>query len=127
MPEQGPRCNLSAPGPGCRLLQAEGYDDILFGCPPDTVKLLSRAGERMPAAFVLPLRTFSHGRNYADLEFVVYTYLFLKQEKQTFRVVCTPDQKARILTILQETIFGPSFEDLILAFSAGDPAGARGG
>ncbi len=81
----------------------------------------------MPGAFVLPLRTFSHGRNYADLEFVVYTYLFLKREKQTFRVVCTPDQKFRILTVLQETLFGPSFEDLILAFAGGEPAEARGG
>ena len=98
-----------------RVLEVRGFDPICFGCPPGIVKDFSRRSEALPSKYVLPIRTFVQGKNNFDFEFIVYTFLFARPSNEKIVVYCTSGQRERLKSILQETLFGPDFRDLIRA------------
>jgi CRP-like cAMP-binding protein/L-ascorbate metabolism protein UlaG (beta-lactamase superfamily) len=98
-----------------RVLEIKGFDPICFGCPSGIVKDFSRRSEALPSKYVLPIRTFVQGKNNFDFEFIVYTFLFARPSIEKIVVYCTSDQRERLKSILQETLFGPVFRDLIHA------------
>ncbi|MCH8156213.1 MAG: cyclic nucleotide-binding domain-containing protein [Nitrospinae bacterium] len=98
-----------------RVLEVNGFDTIVFGCPPGIVKEFSRRKEDLPLHYMIPIRTFVKGRNNFDFEFIIYSFLFFRKEKQKINIYCTRQQKARFKTILNETLFGPRFKHLLQA------------
>jgi CRP-like cAMP-binding protein len=98
-----------------RVLKVKGFDPICFGCPPGIVKDFSRRSEVLPSKYVLPIRTFVQGKNNFDFEFIVYTFLFARPSNEKIEVYCTADQRARLKSILHETLFGPDFSNMIHA------------
>ncbi len=98
-----------------RVLKIKGFDPICFGCPPGIVKDFSRRSEALPSKYVLPIRTFVQGKNNFDFEFIVYTFLFARPSNEKIEVYCTADQRARLKSILHETLFGPDFSNMIHA------------
>ena len=98
-----------------RVLEIKGFDPVCFGCPPGIVKDFSRRSEALPSKYVLPIRTFVQGKNNFDFEFIVYTFLFARSSSEKIEVYCTSDQRARLKSILQETLFGPAFSNMIHA------------
>jgi len=98
-----------------RILDFKGFDPICFGCPPGIVKDFSERSDELPSKYVLPLRTFVKGKNNFDFEFIVYSFLFVKTTKEKITIYCTQGQKERFMAILIETLFGPTFENLIQA------------
>jgi CRP-like cAMP-binding protein len=98
-----------------RVLEVEGFDPICFGCPPGIVKEFNRRSDVLPSKYVLPIRTFVQGKNNFDFEFIVYTFLFTRPAYENIVVYCTSDQRDRLKSILQETLFGPTFRNLIHA------------
>ncbi len=100
-------------GHNYRVLQAEGFDRIVFGCPPGMVKDFAARGEPLPKHYVIPIRTFIRGRNNFDFEFIIYSFLFENAEKERISIYCTRDQKKRFQSILYETLFGPRFIELL--------------
>jgi CRP-like cAMP-binding protein/L-ascorbate metabolism protein UlaG (beta-lactamase superfamily) len=102
-------------GHNFRVLKMKGFDPICFGCPSGIVKDFSRRSEPLPSKYVLPIRTFVQGKNNFDFEFIVYTFLFARPSHEKIVVYCTSDQRDRLKSILQETLFGPNFRNLIHA------------
>ena len=98
-----------------RVLTVKGFEPVCFGCPPGIVKDFGKRGEALPSRYVLPVRTFVQGKNHFDFEFIVYTFLFSRPAHEKITIYCTSDQKARFKSILQETLFGPTFKHLIHA------------
>ncbi len=98
-----------------RVLEIPGFDSICFGCPPGIVKDFSRRNKDLPSKYFLPLRTFVKGKNYFDFEFIVYSFLFVKNQKSKISIYCTSDQKKRFKSIINETLFGPTFKNMLLA------------
>ena len=98
-----------------RVLRIKGLEPICFGCPPGIVKDFSRRSEALPSQYVLPIRTFVQGKNNFDFEFIVYTFLFARPSNEKIKIYCTSDQRDRLRSILQETLFGPTFHDMIHA------------
>ncbi|MEE9605387.1 MAG: cyclic nucleotide-binding domain-containing protein [Candidatus Scalindua sp.] len=86
--------------------------DILFGCPPEVVKYFNSKNIPIPSYIVIPQRIFRKGKNYFDLEFVVNTILFPKQNKKSITVACTESQEESVRTLLQVSLFGPYLKDL---------------
>ncbi len=98
-----------------RVLKMKGFEPVCFGCPPGMVKDFGRRAENLPSHYVLPIRTFVQGKNNFDFEFIVYTFLFARPSHERITIYCTADQQARFKSILQETLFGPTFKNLIRA------------
>ena len=98
-----------------RVLKMKGFEPVCFGCPPGIVKDFGRRAENLPSRYVLPIRTFVQGKNNFDFEFIVYTFLFDKPSHEKITIYCTADQQARLKSILQETLFGPTLKNLLHA------------
>ncbi len=98
------------------VIKDEEFGDFLFGCPPEVVKYFNKTKTRIPSNIVIPQRTFSKGRNYFDLEFVVYTIVFFQKEKNLINIACTEYQEERIRVVLHEALFGPSFKEVFNSF-----------
>ncbi len=96
-----------------RVLQTKDFGEIVFGCPPGIVKDFSVQNRPLPNRFVIPIRTFVQGRNNFDFEFIVYSYLFIQPNQGKIVFYCTPEQKERFLIILNETLFGPKFNQIL--------------
>ena len=110
-----PKVDSIYKGYNFRVLTIKGFEPICFGCPPGIVKDFSRRSETLPSRYVLPIRTFVQGRNNFDFEFIVYTFLFARPANEKIMVYCTSDQRDRLKSILQETLFGPTFSNMIHA------------
>ena len=100
-------------GRNYRVLSVKGFDRIVFGCPPGIVKDFARRGDDLPSRYVIPIRTFMKGKNYFDFEFIVYSFLFINKKKEKITIYCTADQKARFNIILDETLYGPKFNQIL--------------
>ena len=98
-----------------RVLKMKGFEPVCFGCPPGIVKDFGRRAENLPSRYVLPIRTFVQGKNNFDFEFIVYTFLFARPSHEKITIYCTADQRVRFKSILQETLFGPTFKNLLHA------------
>lgn len=100
-------------GHNYRVLNVEGFDRIVFGCPPGVVKDFARRGDELPSRYIIPIRTFVKGKNYFDFEFIVYSFLFMRSKKEKVTIYCTTDQRDRFNIILDETLYGPKFHQII--------------
>nr|NIQ04057.1 hypothetical protein [Nitrospinaceae bacterium]NIR57905.1 hypothetical protein [Nitrospinaceae bacterium]NIS88363.1 hypothetical protein [Nitrospinaceae bacterium]NIT85241.1 hypothetical protein [Nitrospinaceae bacterium]NIU47394.1 hypothetical protein [Nitrospinaceae bacterium] len=107
-----------------RVLTVKGFDPVCFGCPPGIVKDFGKRGESLPSHYVLPIRTFVRGKNHFDFEFIIYTFLFARPSSDKITVYCTADQRERFISILQETLFGPTFSQMLQAQFRGFSRGA---
>lgn len=98
-----------------RVVDIPGFEKVTFGCPPGIVKDFSRRGKDLTAHYILPTRTLVKGKNNFDFEFIVYSFLFIRPEKIKIQIYCTDEQERRFRAILKETLFGPTFPQLIQA------------
>ena len=72
------------------IVEDDDLGNILFGCPPEVVKYFNSKKLQIPSYIVIPQRIFRKGKNYFDLEFVVYTILFSKNtNNRSITVVCS--------------------------------------
>ena len=95
------------------LLETKDYGEIVFGCPPGIVKDFLRIKKPLPAQYIIPSKIFCDNLNNFDFEFIVYSFLFSKAPGSTVSVYCLPEQEKRFRTILNETLFGPKFRQLL--------------
>jgi L-ascorbate metabolism protein UlaG (beta-lactamase superfamily) len=95
------------------LLETKDYGEIVFGCPPGIVKDFLRIKKPLPAIYIIPSKTFCDNLNNFDFEFIVYTFLFSKSPGSNISVYCLSEQEKRFRTILNETLFGPKFRQLL--------------
>ncbi|MEC7641723.1 MAG: cyclic nucleotide-binding domain-containing protein [Nitrospinota bacterium] len=102
-------------GRNYRVLKTREFGDIVFGCPPGIVKDFAKRGEDLPSQYVFPIRTFVKGRSNFDFEFIVYSFLFLRSQKTKISIYCSPDQEIRFRIVLEETLFGPRYHNLLKA------------
>ncbi|NIQ01795.1 MAG: hypothetical protein GWM98_16500, partial [Nitrospinaceae bacterium] len=102
-------------GHNFRVLEVDGFPPVVFGCPPGLVKDFAGQHRPLPHHYVLPTQTIVQGRNHFDFEFIIYSFLFMKGGPVKASVYCTRSQKARFKAILNETLFGPSFQHLLQA------------
>ena len=100
----------SLPRGGYLVETSVGY--IQVGSPPETIKDTMNLERSTPQIFIVP-NLFFHmqkGISVAELEFPIYYNHFLRQKK-TY-IVCTHQQREQLLTVLNESIFGPRIVDL---------------
>lgn len=100
-------------GGNYRVLHIKGYDKIVFGCPPGIVKDFANRKQELPSRYVIPIRTFVKGKNYFDFEFIVYSFLFINPKKEKVTIYCTEEQRERFNIILNETLYGPKFKQIL--------------
>ena len=106
------------PRGGYLLETSVGY--IQFGSPPETIKDTMYLPRSTPQIFVLP-KLFFHvnkGISVAELEFPIYYNFYLRQKK-TY-IVCTRDQRDQLITVLNESVFGPELVDLRSEYPEGE-------
>jgi len=94
-------------------LETKDYGEIVFGCPPGIVKEFLRLKKPLPSKYVIPSRTFCDNLNNFDFEFIVYSYLFTRAAGSSVSAYCLPEQEKRFRDILNETLFGPRFDQLL--------------
>ncbi len=97
---------------------SEGY--IQFGSPPETIKDTMDFEKKTPLVFVLPNKFFhvEKGISVAELEFPIYFNFFLRKKK-TY-IICTPEQKIQLTTVLKESLMGPENVDLASEYIDGE-------
>jgi len=94
-------------------LETKDYGEIVFGCPPGIVKEFLRLKKPLPSKYVISSQTFCDNLNNFDFEFIVYSYLFTRAAGSTVSAYCLPEQEKRFRDILNETLFGPKFGQLL--------------
>jgi len=94
-------------------LETKDYGEIVFGCPPGIVKEFLRLKKPLPSKYIISSRTFCDNLNNFDFEFIVYSYLFTRAAGSTVSAYCLPEQEKRFRDILNETLFGPRFDQLL--------------
>ena len=95
------------------LLETKDYGEIVFGCPPGIVKEFIKTKKPLPSKYVIPSQTFCDNINNFDFEFIVYSFLFTRAPGSTVSAYCLPEQEIRFRNILNETLFGPRFSQLL--------------
>ena len=95
------------------LLETKDYGEIVFGCPPGIVKEFIKAKKPLPSKYVIPSQTFCDNINNFDFEFIVYSFLFTRAPGSIVSAYCLPEQEIRFRNILNETLFGPRFSQLL--------------
>ncbi|MGR3318128.1 MAG: cyclic nucleotide-binding domain-containing protein [Candidatus Anammoxibacter sp.] len=98
------------------IVKDNDIGEMMFGCPPELVKFFNKENVKVPNIIVIPRRTFRKGINYCDLEFIVYSIIFLKKVKGPLDVICTEFQEGRIRTVLKESLFGPVVKEMFHSF-----------
>ncbi|MBF0494563.1 MAG: cyclic nucleotide-binding domain-containing protein, partial [Candidatus Omnitrophica bacterium] len=111
---EGVRSRVSKLMPNTYAIETDTLGNISLGTPPEVIKLYMKLGKSVPSVYVLPKNAFINGVNYADIEFPVYFNFFVNKGKKT-TVVCTKEQKERAKAVFQETLFGPTVDDLVKA------------
>ena len=94
-------------------LETKNYGEIVFGCPPGIVKEFLRLKKPLPSKYIISSETFCDNLNNFDFEFIVYSYLFTRTPGSVVYAYCLPEQEKRFRNILNETLFGPRFDQLI--------------
>ena len=94
-------------------LETKDYGEIVFGCPPGIVKEFLRLKKPLPSKYIISSETFCDNLNNFDFEFIVYSYLFTRTPGSVVYAYCQPEQEKRFRNILNETLFGPKFDQLI--------------
>jgi CRP-like cAMP-binding protein/ribonuclease BN (tRNA processing enzyme) len=94
---------------GCFLVEIEN-ETIIFGSPPEIIKVLMNHQKPMPTAVVLPANFFWLEEVQAELEFPLFHFLFFRGgffRGEKFKIIGTTDQIERIIKILRLTLLGP--------------------
>ena len=94
---------------GCFLVQIED-ETIIFGSPPEIIKVLMNRQKPMPTTVVLPANFFWLEEVQAEIEFPLYHFLFFRGgffRGEKFKVIGTADQIDRIRQLLRLTLLGP--------------------
>jgi CRP-like cAMP-binding protein len=94
---------------GCFLVQVED-ETIIFGSPPEIIKVLINRRKPMPTTVVLPANFFWLEEVQAELEFPLYHFLFHRGgffQGEKLKVIGTADQIGRIRQLLRLTLLGP--------------------
>ena len=94
---------------GCFLVQIED-ETIIFGSPPEIIKVLMNRRKPMPTTVVLPANFFWLEEVQAELEFPLYHFLFFRGgffQGEKLKVIGTADQIDRIRQLLRLTLLGP--------------------
>jgi CRP-like cAMP-binding protein len=94
---------------GCFLVQVEA-ETIIFGSPPEIIKVLLNRHQPLPTTVVLPANFFWLEAVQAEIEFPLYHFLFLRggfQRGEKLKVIGTADQIERIRQLLKLTLLGP--------------------
>ena len=94
-------------------LETKDYGEIVFGCPPGIVKEFLRIKKTLPSNYIISSQIFCDNLNNFDFEFIVYSYLFTSAAGSTVSAYCLPEQEKRFRDILNETLFGPRFDQLL--------------
>ena len=111
---------------GCYLVEIED-EVIIFGSPPEIIKVLMKHGKPMPTAVVLPANFFWIEQVQADLEFPLFHFLFFRDgffQGKKLKVIGTADQIDRMRLILRVTLLGPD-ESLMHNWQVPPPEIAR--
>ncbi|WCL51307.1 cAMP/cGMP-dependent 3',5'-cyclic-AMP/GMP phosphodiesterase [Leptospira sp. GIMC2001] len=76
--------------------------------------------KKSPLVYVLPNKFFNvdKGISVAELEFPIY-YNFFLRKKKTY-IICTPEQKLQLTTVLKESLMGPEIVDLASEYIDGE-------
>jgi CRP-like cAMP-binding protein len=94
---------------GCFLVQIED-EMIIFGSPPEIIKVLMNNRKPMPTTVVLPANFFWLEEVQAELEFPLYHFLFFRggfSQGEKLKVIGTADQIDRTRQLLRLTLLGP--------------------
>jgi CRP-like cAMP-binding protein/glyoxylase-like metal-dependent hydrolase (beta-lactamase superfamily II) len=94
---------------GCFLVQIED-ETIIFGSPPEIIKVLMNRRKPMPTTVVLPANFFWLEEVQAELEFPLYHFLFFRGkffQGEKLKVIGTADQIDRTRQLLRLTLLGP--------------------
>jgi CRP-like cAMP-binding protein len=94
---------------GCFLVEIED-ETIIFGSPPEIIKVLMTKGKPMPTTVVLPANFFWLEEVQAELEFPLFHFLFFRGgffQGEKLKVIGTADQIERIRQILRLILLGP--------------------
>ncbi len=94
---------------GCFVVQIED-ETIIFGSPPEIIKVLMNRQKPMPTTVVLPANFFWMEAVQAEIEFPLYHFLFFRGgffRKEKLKVIGTADQIDRIRQLLRLTLLGP--------------------
>ena len=94
---------------GCFLVEIEN-ETIIFGSPPEIIKVLMTKGKPMPTTVVLPANFFWLEEVQVELEFPLFHFLFFRGgffQGEKFKVIGTADQIERIRQILRLLLLGP--------------------
>ena len=85
---------------------------IQIGCPPETIKDCMTSGLDIPQIYIVPPSLFSTEKkiNMFEFEFPCFYNTFIKKRKTN--IVTFDHMKARIEAILQESLLGPTKEDI---------------
>lgn len=99
---------------------------VQFGIPPETIKDSLVLGMSVPKHFVVQGDMFDRklGLSRAEFEFPIYYQFFLCRSK--VNIITFADHEGRIRTALQQTLFGPSKDELAVEndYPAGTPSSA---
>ncbi len=89
---------------------------IQIGAPPETIKDTMRRPGGVPRVFVLTDTMFdwNKGISLGEIEFPLYYNFFIKKQKTL--IICQKHQYARIMGVLQESLFGPKDLDIMIDF-----------
>jgi CRP-like cAMP-binding protein/glyoxylase-like metal-dependent hydrolase (beta-lactamase superfamily II) len=94
---------------GSFLVEIED-ETIIFGSPPEIIKVLLNSQKPMPTTVVLPAHFYWLEEIQAELEFQLFHFLFNRGkffQGEKLKVIGTADQIDRIRQILRLTLLGP--------------------
>ncbi len=94
---------------GCFFVEVED-ETIIFGSPPEIIKVLMNRQKPLPTAVVLPANFFWLEEVQAELEFPLFHFLFFRggfSQGERLKIIGTADQIERIRQILRLTLLGP--------------------
>jgi hypothetical protein len=85
---------------------------VMVGAPPEALKILVLWEFPSPSVVVLPPDPlFANGLNQASFEFLLFNHMFLEgglEGAEPFFVVCDPEQRPRVESLIHEMLRGPS-------------------
>lgn len=119
-----PEAVVSLPRGGLYVQTSAG--PIQFGIPPETIKDSMAAGLPVPTVYVVPRELFDRRRgvNVSECEFPAY-YNFFVLKRRIRLLVDSPAVEARIRTVFEESLFGPTVLPSEAEFAEEFPADNR--
>jgi len=114
VPRATPELTCIQPMDGCRVLVSDGRA-ALFGAPPEVLKALMKADAGTLELIVLPDVRERHGVLLNNVEFLLYSFLFVEHGlEQGRRLKLVGDERhiAQLMELLRLTLLGPTAAEL---------------